>query len=219
MTDAVAQRVARAEAALRMVGLKPSANKGVGGPFLPSGNVQRREISDPALRRLAAKLEQMEHLESLLVAIPSDLPTEGMELSSGFGFRRDPFNGQRALHGGLDFRGAHRTPIRTAAAGRVSFAGVMNGYGNVIDIDHGHAMMTRYAHLAAFDVRTGDTVEAGRQIGQMGSTGRSTGTHLHFEVRINGVAVNPRRFLEVNADVLEVKADAGSRVRGLESAS
>lgn len=215
MTEAVARRVGRAEAALLTVGLRPNGNGAQGGPFVPYRASSGLVVRDAAVRRLAEELGRMEQMEALLVALPSDMPTDGMELSSGFGYRFDPFNGQRAMHSGLDFRGAHRTPIRTAAAGRVKFAGVMNGYGNVIDVDHGHGIMTRYAHLAGFNVREGQAVEPGQQIALMGSTGRSTGTHLHFEVRVNGVAVNPRRFLEANPYVLEIKADAGSRVRSL----
>ncbi len=218
MTEAVVRRVARAETALSTLGIRPNGNVGQGGPFVPDRRISQSLVREPAILRLAATLNRMEQLEALLVALPSDRPTEGMELSSGFGFRYDPFNGHRALHSGLDFRGAHRTPIHTAAAGRVSFAGVKNGYGNVIEVDHGHGIMTRYAHLAAFTAREGEMVQSGHQIGLMGSTGRSTGTHLHFEVRVNGVAVNPRRFLEANADVLEIKAEAGSRVRNLAAA-
>jgi len=215
MTEAVVRRVGRAEAALLTVGLRPTGNAAQGGPFEPYRDISGFVVRDPALLRLADKLGRMEQLEALLVALPSDMPTDDMQLSSGFGYRFDPFNGQRAMHSGLDFKGPHGTPIRTAAAGRVSFAGVMSGYGNVIDVDHGHGIMTRYAHLAGFTVREGQVVTPGQQIARMGSTGRSTGTHLHFEVRVNGVAVNPRRFLEANPDVLEVKADAGSRVRSL----
>lgn len=215
MTQAVARRVGRAEAALLAVGLQPNGHGAQGGPFVPYRDASGLVVRDPAIRRLVRELGRMEQMEAMLVALPSGMPTDSMQLSSGFGYRFDPFNGRRAMHSGLDFRGAYRTPIRAAAVGRVRFAGVMNGYGNVIDIDHGHGIMTRYAHLAGFTVRKGQEVEPGQKIALMGSTGRSTGTHLHFEVRVNGVAVNPRRFLEANPDVLEIKADAGSRVRGL----
>jgi murein DD-endopeptidase MepM/ murein hydrolase activator NlpD len=218
LTAKAEQRVARAEEALQTVGLRAGRQLAQGGPFRPYDEAPAA-AQDPALKRLASTLERMEQLEALLVALPSDLPTEGMELSSGFGFRFDPFTGARAMHSGLDFRGAHRTPIRTAAAGRVSFAGVQNGYGNVVEVDHGHGLKTRYAHLAAFVARPGQPVSAGDVIALMGSTGRSTGTHLHFEVLVNGTAVNPRRFLEANPHVLEVKADAGSRLRDRVSAS
>jgi murein DD-endopeptidase MepM/ murein hydrolase activator NlpD len=214
MTGAVARRVERAETALQTVGLK-AGSSAQGGPFLPLPRAEAPATQDPALRQLVATIARMEQLESLLVALPSNLPTAGMQLSSGFGVRYDPFNGERAMHAGLDFKGAHGSPIRAAAPGRISFVGVKSGYGNVVEVDHGHGLLTRYAHLAGFSARIGQAVEAGQQIALMGSTGRSTGTHLHFEVRVNGVAVNPRPFLEANADVLEIKADAGSRARRL----
>lgn len=209
----VEQRSAAVEGVLNQVGIRPSSVSARGGPFIPWPGRREGKSADPAIRQLALKLDRMNQLESLLEAVPSGLPADRMELSSGFGYRFDPFNGQRALHAGLDFTGAHGSPIRAAAAGRVIFAGVKNGYGNVIEVDHGHGIQTRYAHLSGFTARVGDTVESGEQIGRMGSTGRSTGTHLHFEVRVGGTPVNPRRFLEAQPHVLEVKADTDSRGR------
>nr|WP_255696987.1 M23 family metallopeptidase [Sandaracinobacteroides sayramensis] len=221
LTEAAGQRASRAEAALLAIGLKangrPQGRLAQGGPFLPWRSKAKAppvEAEDPAMRQLIVALERMEQMESLLVAVPSGRPADGMELTSSFGYRYDPFNGQRAMHAGIDFRGPHGSPIRAAAAGRVSFVGVKNGYGNVVEIDHGHGIETRYAHLSGFNARVGQTVHMGDMVARMGSTGRSTGTHLHFEVRVDGAAVNPRRFLEANRDVLEVKADARSRVLG-----
>lgn len=214
LTRVAEQRIERAEETLASVGLRPSvqgARSGQGGPFLAFPSARAPSFDDPVLKRLANTLQQMERLEALLIALPSGLPTDRMELSSGFGYRQDPFNGQSALHSGLDFRGAHGTPIRAAAPGRISFAGVKSGYGNVMEVDHGHGIITRYAHLSGFNAGMGKRVESGEQIARMGSTGRSTGTHLHFEIRVRGTAVNPRRFLEVNPHVLEIKADARSR--------
>ena len=212
LTEAATQRTERAEAALLAFGIKPGSKIGQGGPFLPWLGRPAKVKLDPGLSRLAGVLQRMEQVEALLMAVPSSRPADGMSLTSGFGFRSDPFNGQRAMHAGLDFRGPHGSPIRAAAPGRVSFVGVKSGYGNVVEVDHGHGIQTRYAHLAGFNARVGQKVQSGESIARMGSTGRSTGTHLHFEVRVNGTAVNPRRFLEANAHVLEVKADARSRV-------
>lgn len=209
----VEQRSATVEQVLKQVGIRPSLKAARGGPFIPWPGRRKESSTDPAIRQLAQQLDRMSQLESLLDAVPTGLPADRMELSSGFGYRFDPFNGQRALHAGLDFTGAHGSPIRAAAAGRVTFAGVKNGYGNVIEVDHGHGIETRYAHLSGFTARVGDTVESGEQIGRMGSTGRSTGTHLHFEVRVGGTPVNPRRFLEAQPHVLEVKADTDARIR------
>lgn len=214
MTGAVERRAARAEAALRTVGIRPASSTAAqGGPFIPDTRRRMPVPADPAFRALALQVQRMERLEALLVALPSNLPADRMELSSGFGYRHDPFNGRGAMHAGLDFKGAHGSSIRAAAAGRVSFAGRKGGYGNAVEIDHGHGILTRYAHLSGIDVQVGQMVTPGQHIARMGSTGRSTGTHLHFEVRVGGTAVNPRRFLEANPDVLEIQADAGERVR------
>lgn len=214
MTEAAGRRTARAESALAAVGLKPTARLAQGGPFLPWRAAKAETPKDPAMKLLASALMRMEQVEALLVAVPSGIPADGMQITSGFGTRFDPFNGARAIHAGIDFRGPHGSPIRAAAPGRVSFVGQKSGYGNVVEVDHGHGFLTRYAHLSGFNARAGDEVLSGQTIARMGSTGRSTGTHLHFEIRVNGIAVNPRRFLEANPHVLEIKADARERVLG-----
>ncbi len=202
---AIAQsRAARAEAALRTLGISPSV-AARGGPLLAPS--LRAPQGDATLARLEDALTHMAELEELVTALPSNLPAAQMSLSSAFGVRHDPFNGAPTMHAGLDFTGVHGEPIRSAARGVVKFAGQMQGYGNVVEVDHGHGFVTRYAHLSGFTTRPGARVEAGEQIARMGNTGRSTGTHLHFEVRVNGTAVNPGRFLESNRHVLEVKAD------------
>jgi murein DD-endopeptidase MepM/ murein hydrolase activator NlpD len=210
---AFAARSARAEEALRKLGINPAlADTGArGGPLVavPAFLGQR----DPAIRSLINRFTRMQQLEELVLAVPAYTPAQITRMSSGFGYRRDPFTGGGAMHAGQDFTGPHGSPIMAAARGTISFAGRQNGYGNMIEIDHGHGIMTRYAHLSGFTARIGQSVAAGQPVGRMGSTGRSTGTHLHFEVRVNGTAVNPRRFLEGNADVLEIQADAGGRTR------
>ena len=115
------------------------------------------------------------------------------------------------MHAGLDFKGPVGTPILAAAKGKVVLAGFNGGYGNTIEIRHANGLVTRYAHLSGLNVRRGQMVDRGVQIGRMGSTGRSTGSHLHFEVRLNGQAINPRKFLEANPDVLKVQTVAGNR--------
>jgi murein DD-endopeptidase MepM/ murein hydrolase activator NlpD len=215
MTAAASRRTAQAEAILQQVGIRPAnigrGNANQGGPFIPYGQAGLGIPNEPVFQRLANAIDRMATLENLVASIPSTLPTTGMDLSSGFGYRRDPFTGGGAMHSGLDFKGAHGAPILAAAAGRVSFAGWQGGYGNTVEVDHGHGIMTRYAHLSRITAQVGQAVTAGQMIGGMGSTGRSTGTHLHFEVRVGGTAVNPRRFLEANSDVLEVQARAGQR--------
>ena len=117
--------------------------------------------------------------------------------------RFDPFTGRPALHAGLDFGGGMGTAIYTTAPGVVSFTGVRSGYGNVVEIDHGGGFKTRYAHLSSMAVRVGERVALGERIAAMGSTGRSTGPHLHYEVWVNGRAQNPDRFVRAGQHVRE----------------
>ena len=116
--------------------------------------------------------------------------------SSPFGVRADPFTGAPAFHPGEDFAGPFMTPVMTTAPGVVSFTGLRSGYGNTVEIDHGHGFKTRYAHLQAIFVAVGQRVALGQKIGAMGSTGRSTGDHLHYEVWVNGRPQNPLRFVK-----------------------
>ncbi|WP_083721002.1 M23 family metallopeptidase [Sphingopyxis sp. QXT-31] len=222
---AVNDRAAKAETAVAALGLDPkglvrSAAAGRGGPFIPyRGKMGKAKAFGPSFAKLEGALFRMEVLERTLVAVPSGNPADVMMMSSGFGYRSDPFTGAGAMHAGLDFRGPIGTPILAAAPGKIVFVGQKSGYGNVVEVDHGQGILTRYAHLSGFTTRVGTQVAAGEQIAKMGSTGRSTGSHLHFEVRLNGVAVNPRRFLEAKADVLEVKDDARQRVGSVASAA
>lgn len=210
------RRAARAEAAIRELGLNPrtvlaSARSAQGGPFVKLSTSHDGSL-DPRFERLALSLARMDALEQGLNGIPQVMPADMRMISSGFGYRRDPFNGQAAMHAGLDFRGPVGSPIHAAADGRVSFVGIRNGYGKVVEISHGNGLLTRYAHMSAWKARVGQQVDAGDVIGAIGNTGRSTGPHLHFEVRINDRAVNPRTFLETAPHVLEeVRADRGGR--------
>ncbi len=116
-------------------------------------------------------------------------------MSSPFGMRTDPFNGRAAMHTGIDLRGERGEPVHATADGTVSIAGRDGGYGKMVEINHGNGLSTRYGHLSEIDVRVGQKVRIGQTIGKIGSTGRSTGPHLHYETRINGEAVNPQKFL------------------------
>ena len=222
---AVNERAAKAEVAVAQLGLDPkslvrNAAAGRGGPFIPyRGKMAKTKAFGASFAALEGALFRMEVLERTLVAVPSGKPADVLMLSSSFGYRSDPFTGAGAMHAGLDFPGPLGTPIVAAAPGRVTFVGQKSGYGNVVEVDHGQGILTRYAHLSGFTTAVGSQVAAGQQIAKMGSTGRSTGSHLHFEVRLNGVAVNPRRFLEAKADVLEVKDDARQRVGALAASS
>jgi len=211
------RRAATAAQRIRALGLNPDAmvarlddRSAQGGPLIELFGPKRRGL-DPRFERLGLSLARMDALERGLAGIPQTLPASLDYISSGFGYRADPFTGGAAFHAGLDFKGPIGAPIYSAAAGRVSFAGVQQGYGNVIEVDHGNGLMTRYAHMSGFRARVGQAVEAGQVIGLIGNTGRSTGPHLHFEVRINDRAVNPRPFLEAAAHVQqENSGDAAS---------
>ena len=199
----------RAEAAadaIRKLGLNPNAmimsasSGGKGGPFIGLAT-SRDGTLDPRFRRLGASLARMEGLERGLDSIPQVRPASVEAISSGFGYRSDPFSGGAAFHNGIDFKGPRGAPIFAAAKGVVSFAGVRQGYGNCIEISHGNGLMTRYAHMSRMGSSVGEKVGAGEVIGAIGNTGRSTGPHLHFEVRINDRPVNPRPFLEASRNV------------------
>ncbi len=132
--------------------------------------------------------------QELLASTPSIWPTEGW-ISSRFGYRNSPFTGQREFHKGLDISGRIGTPIYAPAKGTVIFAGVDGGYGKTMVLNHGGGLITRYAHMHRIAVKRGQTVTRGEMIGYVGNTGRSTGPHLHYEVRLNGVTVNPERYI------------------------
>ncbi|TAD73563.1 MAG: M23 family metallopeptidase [Sphingomonadales bacterium] len=214
-------RARRAEAAMRKLNLDPKflsreTQQAMGGPFEALAGA---DDIDPRFERLGLSLARMAVLERALDGIPQVVPASVENITSGFGYRRDPFNGHGAMHSGIDFKGAVGSPIFAAAEGRVTFAGWKAGYGQAIEITHGNGMLTRYAHLSRIGVLVGESVEAGATIGGLGSTGRSTGPHLHFEVRINDRAVNPRPFLEAAPDVLkEVRRSGSNRLAATRAA-
>lgn len=214
LAHAATRQADRTAHAIRSLGLNPqslsrAAAGAQGGPFVPWPSAQSGLPEE--FSRLADAVSRMEALEAGLKTIPSGRPTMAPMQSSSYGYRRDPFNNQAAFHAGMDFPGRHGEPILAAAAGKVSFAGQRTGYGNVVEVTHGNGLMTRYAHLSGFDTRVGKQVARGEQIARMGSTGRSTGDHLHFEVRVKGEPVNPRPFLEAPRDVREVQNSAVAR--------
>lgn len=201
------RRSAEASQRIRALGLNPAMmlariddRSAQGGPLIELFSPGKRGL-DPRFERLGLSLARMEALERGLAGIPQFLPASLDYISSGFGYRSDPFTGGAAFHAGLDFKGPIGAPIYAAAAGTVSFVGGQQGYGNTVEIDHGNGLMTRYAHMSGFRATVGQRVEPGQLIGLIGSTGRSTGPHLHFEVRINDRAVNPRPFLEAASHV------------------
>src|SRR6185312_3227823 len=168
----------------------------MGGPFVPVKLSADASAFDRQLYRTYITRAQVDRLNRTLALVPYRKPVIGeVEFTSGFGVRSDPFLGRPAMHTGLDFRAQTGDPVRATANGKVINSGWSGGYGRMIEIDHGNGLSTRYGHLSQIDVKVGDIVKIGQVIGEVGSTGRSTGPHLHYETRIDGEAVDPQKFL------------------------
>jgi murein DD-endopeptidase MepM/ murein hydrolase activator NlpD len=186
---------------------KPVGIGGVGPVHdLPASEL--RQGLDQLAKQFHASGEQLSVLDSLLFnrrldaeSLPSRMPIAHSYITSGFGGRADPFGGGAAFHKGIDFHANMGDPVLAVADGVVSYAGVRSGYGNVVEIDHGNGYVTRYAHNSRLLVQVGDLVRSGQQVAKAGSTGRSTGAHVHFEVWVNGAVVNPRKFLGQTAPI------------------
>jgi murein DD-endopeptidase MepM/ murein hydrolase activator NlpD len=197
-----------------LAGIKPQEFRfgeapGLGGAqatSMPSYDLSMQEFND-RLSLLSRQMENRTDMLGVLEAqmfeqtvkkklVPTILPVSGASFNaSSFGMRIDPFSGQQAMHEGMDFLAETGTPIVAAAGGVVMFAGFHPQYGQMLELDHGNDLVTRYAHCSRLFVKQGDVVKRGRKIAEVGSTGRSTGPHLHFEVRFRGSAQNPAKFL------------------------
>ena len=194
----------------------PAAASAMGGPFVPlkldrSGSLFEREAA-----RLQDTLAETDRLRRLMPFMPLRRPLgANAQQTSPFGARSDPFLGRAAMHAGLDFRDEMGAPIRATAGGEVVTAAWTGGYGNMVEIDHGNGLSTRYGHMSAISVEEGQRVSAGTIVGKLGSTGRSTGPHLHYETRIDGEAVDPTRFLKAGARLF---AEGGTDKGGAETA-
>jgi murein DD-endopeptidase MepM/ murein hydrolase activator NlpD len=171
-----------------------------GGPFIPFKATNDQRTFEYRLQRISIARTQLDRLSKTLTTVPVRKPVPGeLDLSSGFGVRSDPFLNRPAMHTGLDFRGDTGDPVHATAAGTVTTAGRNGGYGKMVEIDHGQGFTTRYGHLSEISVTVGQNVRPGQLVGKVGSTGRSTGPHLHYETRIEGDAVDPHRFLRAGA--------------------
>jgi murein DD-endopeptidase MepM/ murein hydrolase activator NlpD len=208
--DALTQHVAQsAHVPVREFTLESNAKGAKGGPLLDEMSVLGESNIDIRLQELSQLIEEKENqlrtLDSVLANkriqrnqnYLANLPVRTGEITSKFGYRSDPFNNRVAFHAGMDFSGPQGANIYAVASGIVSFAGVKNGYGNVIEITHGDGYMTRYAHAQNLAAKVGDLVSKDEVIAYMGSTGRSTGTHLHYEVLVNGKQIDPMSFVSL----------------------
>jgi murein DD-endopeptidase MepM/ murein hydrolase activator NlpD len=168
----------------------------MGGPYVPVKLAANADAFDRQLYRVYVSRAQVDKLNRTMALVPYRKPVVGeVEFTSGFGVRSDPFLGRPAMHTGLDFRAATGDPIRATANGKVTQAAYNGGYGKMVEIDHGNGLATRYGHMSEIHVKVGDSIKIGQVIGLVGSTGRSTGSHLHYETRIDGEAVDPQKFL------------------------
>ncbi len=183
---------------------------GQGGPLEPVG-----KDSDLTFKQLFSSWKKLDNLQVGAIAVPSEKPVKIAAFTSGYGTRADPFNGSIARHMGIDLAGPMGTPIYATADGIVSAAGWNSGgYGNLIKLDHGRGIETRYGHLSAILVTAGQHISRGQMIARMGSTGRSTGSHLHYEVRIEGKAVNPIPFMKSTDYLLAMRNGGGVPMDG-----
>lgn len=172
----------------------------VGGPLIP---LNASTMFDSKVKELDEALDALDHLKKEARRLPLANPAPGHSVTSPFGVRTDPILGTAALHSGMDFRAPMGMPAKVTAPGVVTKAGWNGGYGRMVEVDHGNGFATRYGHLSEIDVTVGQKLAAGDIIGKTGSSGRSTGPHLHYEVRHNGDAVDPLRFLTVGKKVAQ----------------
>ena len=208
----VDQRFAKAVAHVRSLGLNPARivakQPAMGGPYeaADSAATEADLRADTQFRSLFMTWKKLDTLQQGVIAIPSAQPVAHLNYTSNYGIRSDPFRGTAAMHAGVDIPGPVGTPIYATADGMVDRAERAGGYGNMVELDHGKGIQTRYGHLSKILVEPGTRVHRGQLIALMGSTGRSTGPHLHYEVRIDGRAVNPVPFLQT-ADYLVAAQD------------
>lgn len=207
-------------AALRKLGFKDGRFTksgeavGMGGPYEPVTKASLSDDADPQFRALFLSWKKMDQIEREVISVPSARPVPGKHITftSAYGVRSDPFRGRAAMHAGIDLAGPIGTPVYATADGIVDRAQWANGYGNLVEINHGKGIQTRYGHLSKILVKPGQRVKRGDLIAKMGSTGRSTGSHLHYEVRLDGRAVNPIPFLQSSDYLLAVQNRTDTQV-------
>jgi murein DD-endopeptidase MepM/ murein hydrolase activator NlpD len=203
LTDTARSGADRIQAALASAGNNglEQINTAEGGPFIAADSAEAMSSFNAQVQDLDNALNMFRQAKKLARRFPLANPAPGADITSTFGTRRDPLLGTAAFHSGMDFRGGIGDPIRATAAGKVISAGRNGGYGNMVEIEHAGGLTTRYAHMSQIDVAEGQIVAAGDVIGAVGSTGRSTGPHLHYEVRRNGDALNPAGFIRAGRKI------------------
>jgi murein DD-endopeptidase MepM/ murein hydrolase activator NlpD len=209
----VSVRIADVKGMLTRVGVNPAgaerSDAAMGGPLVPIDAVQVDGVSDrsftEAYQGTVAHAAELESLFAALRHVPLTTPVHGgqFEVTSGFGARVDPFTGRVAFHPGVDFAGPWGSTVTATAPGTVVFAGPHAGYGNLVEIDHGYGFHTRYGHLASVLVHAGSRVEKGSPVGRLGSTGRSTGPHVHYEVWLAERLRDPAKYIEAGRHVMQ----------------
>jgi murein DD-endopeptidase MepM/ murein hydrolase activator NlpD len=203
LADTARDGADRIQAALAAAGGRgpDKAETSEGGPFIAADSAEAISSFSAQVQELDTELGRFRQAKKQAKRYPLANPAPGADITSTFGTRSDPLLGTAAFHSGMDFRGATGDPIRATAAGKVISAGQRGGYGNMVEIEHADGLSTRYGHMSRIDVAEGDVIAAGDMIGAVGSTGRSTGPHLHYEVRRNGDAVNPASFIRAGRKI------------------
>ncbi len=218
LSEKAAQQIEEAEELLALTGLDIDellSRQGVlpigqGGPFIAATAVPGSTVDQfsATVAALDLHMDRWEGLQQMLKAMPLSPPIDNSYITSGFGQRLDPFTKKLARHDGVDFPGRPRTPVFAPAPGEIVFTGRRGAYGKMIEVDHGYGVHTRYAHLGTILVKVGDKIRYRDEIGLMGNTGRSTGAHLHWEILVNGRAIDPIRFLNAGRYLAKSRPEA-----------
>ncbi|MGF1604849.1 MAG: peptidoglycan DD-metalloendopeptidase family protein [Rhodothalassiaceae bacterium] len=190
---------------LELAAAEDSTTPAMGGPYFEEQDLHGVVGPEHPLLDTRQALDRLSRLDDILQTLPSIEPPDDFYISSHYGMRRDPYTKRRAFHSGIDMAGWPGTKIAAAAPGTVVEAGYSGAYGIMVEIDHGNGLRTRYGHMRRLKVKAGDRVDRGQTIGEMGSTGRSTSTHLHYEIWFDGKPVNPHPFVKAAKDVLQTQ--------------
>ena len=208
LEERTSMRARRMQSVLANLGIRAARATGegaTGGPFVPVNAAQTGDSAfETQLYRINLGRTQIDDYRRTLVAVPVRKPVTGeIEMTSPFGVRTHPILRRLAIHTGIDLRGDVGEPVRATATGKVTIAGRQGGYGNMVEISHGNGLATRFGHLSEISVKVGQVVRIGEMVGSIGSTGLSTGPHLHYETRVNGEAVDPQKFLRAGLSVAD----------------